>query len=56
MNNKHWTQLEQLHQTVSNKNIHIRGTHSYYSHAYDEGFEASAVRYMHGDDHARRVY
>ncbi|MGR5177741.1 CatB-related O-acetyltransferase [Vibrio parahaemolyticus] len=53
MSDKHWTQFELLHQTVSNKNIHIRGTHSYYSHAYDEGFEASVVRYLHGDKQTR---
>lgn len=50
MNNKHWTRFELLHQTVKNKNIHIKGTHSYYSDAYDDGFESSVVRYLHGDE------
>lgn len=30
---KHWSQVELLHETVSNPNIHVRGKHSYYSHA-----------------------
>jgi len=42
--------MEMLHQTVKNKNITIRGTHSYYSDAYDNGFERSVVRYLHGDE------
>ncbi|GAL33911.1 chloramphenicol acetyltransferase [Vibrio maritimus] len=50
MKNKHWTQFELLHQTVKNQNIHIKGSHSYYSDAYDDGFEASVVRYLHGDE------
>lgn len=31
---KHWSQVELLHETVSNPNIHVRGTHSYYSAAW----------------------
>ncbi|MBY5945234.1 CatB-related O-acetyltransferase [Photobacterium rosenbergii] len=50
MNNKHWTKMEMLHETVNNKNISIKGTHSYYSDAYDNGFERSVVRYLHGDE------
>lgn len=53
MKNKHWTQFELLHQTVKNQNIHIKGSHSYYSDAYDDGFEASVVRYLHGDEHTK---
>ncbi|MCW8328480.1 CatB-related O-acetyltransferase [Photobacterium sp. SDRW27] len=47
---KHWTRMEMLHETVKNKNITIKGTHSYYSDAYDDGFEKSVVRYLHGDE------
>lgn len=50
MNNKHWTKMEMLHETVKNKNISIKGSHSYYSDAYDNGFERSVVRYLHGDE------
>lgn len=42
--------MEMLHETVKNKNITIKGTHSYYSDAYDDGFEKSVVRYLHGDE------
>lgn len=49
-NNKHWSKVEYLHQTVKNPNIHIRGTHSYYSNCWDEGFERSVVRYLYGDE------
>ncbi|MCG7495444.1 CatB-related O-acetyltransferase [Vibrio sp. Of7-15] len=47
---KHWSKMEMLHETVKNKNISIKGTHSYYSDAYDNGFEQSVVRYLHGDE------
>ncbi|PLL16307.1 antibiotic acetyltransferase, partial [Klebsiella michiganensis] len=30
MTEKHWSRMEYLHQTVTNPNIHIKGTHSYY--------------------------
>ncbi|OAN11469.1 antibiotic acetyltransferase [Photobacterium jeanii] len=53
MTTKHWTKTELLHQVVTNKNIHIKGTHSYYSDAYDNGFEASVVRYLLGDEQTR---
>lgn len=42
--------MEMLHETVKNPNITIKGTHSYYSDAYDDGFEKSAVRMLHGDE------
>ncbi|MGF1788317.1 CatB-related O-acetyltransferase [Photobacterium swingsii] len=47
---KHWSKMEMLHETVQNKNITLKGTHSYYSGAYDNGFERSVVRYLHGDE------
>jgi chloramphenicol O-acetyltransferase type B len=47
---KHWSQVEWLHQTVKNKNIQIKGTHSYYSAYYTGCFEDSVVRYLYGDD------
>ena len=47
---KHWSKMEMLHETVHNKNITLKGTHSYYSGAYDNGFEQSVVRYLHGDE------
>nr|WP_199064841.1 CatB-related O-acetyltransferase [Chromobacterium sp. ASV5] len=53
---KHWSQVEMLHQTVTNPNIHIKGSHSYYSHAWDDGFEASVVRYLYGDAYSRAAW
>ncbi|CAK8739879.1 hypothetical protein SODG_003419 [Sodalis praecaptivus] len=38
-NDKHWSKVEYLHQTVTNPNIHISGEHSYYSEYWDDGFE-----------------
>ncbi|MEX0529597.1 CatB-related O-acetyltransferase [Raoultella terrigena] len=49
MADKHWSKTERLHQTVTNPNIIIKGTHSYYSDCWDNGFERSVVRYLHGD-------
>jgi chloramphenicol O-acetyltransferase type B len=46
---KHWSKTELLHQTVTNPNIIVKGTHSYYSDCWDHGFERSVVRYLHGD-------
>ena len=46
---KHWSTVEYLHKTVKNTNIHIRGTHSYYSHTWTGSFEESVVRYHYGD-------
>lgn len=47
---KHWSKVERLHETVKNPNIHLKGTYSYYSDCWDNGFEASVVRYLCGDD------
>jgi chloramphenicol O-acetyltransferase type B len=49
MANKHWSITERLHQTVTNPNVIIRGSHSYYSDCWDRGFERCVVRYLHGD-------
>lgn len=49
---KHWSRVEMLHQTVRNPNIHIKGQHSYYSDAWDGGFEQSVVRYLYGDEYS----
>ncbi|EBV3599721.1 antibiotic acetyltransferase [Salmonella enterica subsp. enterica serovar Virchow] len=46
---KHWSQVELLHQTVTNPNIRLRGAHSYYSNAWGGSFEESVVRYLYGD-------
>ncbi|MFD1881630.1 CatB-related O-acetyltransferase [Paracoccus pacificus] len=53
---KHWSQVEYLHETVSNPNIHLRGTHSYYSSAWTGSFEQSVVRYLYGDDYSRNTW
>lgn len=53
MKQKHWSVCERLHETVTNPNIHIKGTHSYYSDCWDNGFEASVVRYLQGDEISR---
>ncbi|WP_394246660.1 CatB-related O-acetyltransferase [Vibrio profundi] len=49
MTQKHWSKYQLLHEVVQNRNIHIKGTHSYYSDCWDKGFEESVVRYLHGD-------
>lgn len=54
--NKHWSKVEYLHETVSNPNIHIRGTRSYYSDAWSGSFEQSVVRYLYGDDYSRKAW
>jgi len=54
MPEKHWSKTELLHQTVSNPNIIVKGTHSYYSDCWDQGFERSVVRYLHGDTVSQR--
>lgn len=51
---KHWSNTELLHQTVTNPNIIVKGTHSYYSDCWDNGFERSVVRYLHGDAVSRQ--
>lgn len=38
---KRWSRVEYLHESVRNPNIHIRGTHSYYSDAWSGSFERS---------------
>ena len=50
---KHWSLVEYLHETVGNPNIHVKGTHSYYSPAYSGSFEESVVRYHYGDEYSR---
>lgn len=50
MRQKHWSNVELLHEVVTNKNIIIKGQHSYYSDCWDKGFEASVVRYLYGDE------
>lgn len=54
MSEKHWSNTELLHQTVTNPNIIVKGTHSYYSDCWDNGFERSVVRYLHGDAVSRQ--
>ncbi|WP_299795597.1 CatB-related O-acetyltransferase [uncultured Shewanella sp.] len=49
MTKKHWSKFQLLHEVVRNKNIHIKGTHSYYSDCWDNGFEESVIRYLCGD-------
>ena len=49
-----WSHTENLSQTVRNPNIIIKGTHSYYSGAWDGAFEDRAVRYLYGDEHSRK--
>lgn len=49
---KHWSRVEYLHQTVRNSNIHIKGTHSYYSDAWTGPFEESVIRYHYGDTYS----
>ncbi|ETO93973.1 CatB-related O-acetyltransferase [Legionella oakridgensis] len=52
MTKKHWSKIELLHQSVKNPNIHIKGTHSYYSNAWTDNFEESVVRYLYGDEYS----
>ena len=47
---KHWSKIEFLHHNVKNPNIHIKGTHSYYSDAWTGSFEETVVRYLYGDE------
>ena len=54
MQNKHWSKFELLHEIVTNHNIHVKGQHSYYSDCWDNGFEQSVVRYLHGDEVSRQ--
>lgn len=41
---KHWSRVEYLHETVTNPDINIRGTHSYCSDAWSGGFPHSALK------------
>jgi chloramphenicol O-acetyltransferase type B len=45
--------VQYLHEVNTNPNITIKGTHSYYSDCWDNGFESSVVRYLHGDEISR---
>ena len=49
---KHWSKVEYLHESVTNPNIHIKGTTSYYSDAWTGSFEESVVRYLYGDPYS----
>ncbi|MDO4161691.1 MAG: DapH/DapD/GlmU-related protein [Pseudomonadota bacterium] len=49
-----WSEVEYLHQTVTNPNIIIKGTKSYYSNAWGGNFEDDVVRYLYGDKHSRK--
>ncbi|MBC8946825.1 MULTISPECIES: CatB-related O-acetyltransferase [Xenorhabdus] len=53
MQKKHWSTYQLLHDVIKNPNIHIKGTHSYYSDCWDSGFEESVVRYLQGDEGSR---
>lgn len=53
MTQKHWSNVEYLHQSVKNPNIIVKGTRSYYSDAWSGSFEASVVRYLYGDEYSR---
>lgn len=48
----HWSKVEWLHKTVKNRNIILKGTHSYYSGYYDGKFEDTVVRYLYGDEYS----
>lgn len=50
---KHWSKVEYLHESVTNPNIIIKGTKSYYSNAYTPNFEDYVVRYLYGDEYSR---
>ncbi|WP_076412862.1 CatB-related O-acetyltransferase [Shewanella sp. UCD-KL12] len=53
MQNKHWSKFQLLHEVVTNPNIVVKGEYSYYSDCWDNGFEESVVRYLHGDEVSR---
>lgn len=55
-NQKHWSIVEYLHETVKNPNIHIKGTTSYYSTAWSGTFEESVVRYLYGDAYSLKQW
>ncbi|MUK63053.1 antibiotic acetyltransferase [Aliivibrio fischeri] len=53
MTQKHWSKFQLLNEVNTNPNISIKGSHSYYSDCWDNGFEYSVVRYLHGDEVSR---
>lgn len=53
---RHWSVVEYLHQSVTNPNIHIKGTTSYYSNAWTGTFEESVVRYLYGDEYSLNTW
>ena len=48
MQNKHWSQVEYLHETHRNPNIHIKGTSSYYSNAWTGNFNSTRYASLYG--------
>lgn len=48
MQNKHWSQVEYLHETHRNPNIHIKGTSSYYSNAWTGNFNPTRYASSYG--------
>ncbi len=53
---KHWSKVEYLHESVTNPNIIVKGTHSYYSDAWSGSFEEYVVRYLYGDPYSREYW
>ncbi len=56
MTEKHWSKVEYLHLSVTNPNIILKGTKSYYSNAYTPNFEDYVVRYLYGDSYSRKNF
>lgn len=52
VSDRHWSKVERFHESVTNPNIHITGTRSYYSDAWSGSFEQSVVRYLYGDPYS----
>lgn len=55
-NQKHWSKVEYLHETVKNPNIIIKGTKSYYSNTWTADFEDYVVRYLYGDQYSLKAW
>lgn len=55
-NQKHWSKVEYLHETVKNPNIIIKGTKSYYSNTWTADFEDYVVRYLYGDQYSLQAW
>lgn len=53
---KHWSKIERLHETVTNENIIIKGTKSYYSNAWTGNFQDTVVRYLYGDEYSKKSW